>query len=547
MLKNMFTAGANRLVEQKEMLDALNVFPVPDGDTGTNMSFTVLAAAKETAACANSTAVVAKAASSGSLRGARGNSGVILSQLFRGFAKGVEGHETIDTVIFAQALNKASETAYRAVMKPKEGTMLTIGRELGEKAMVVASSEKNIIEFLKLVLKHGDEILKKTPDMLPVLKQAGVVDSGGKGLLEFWEGALACAEAGFIVPEISSPKTTGAKDAEFTSVTHELNPDDIEFAYCTEFLIFVKKGTAEKQEAPLRAYLDTLGDSVVVVGDDDVIKVHVHTNNPGLAIEKALTYGMIDSLKIDNMKLQAAETVVGDNPIRQGVTIVLNQAEHKPFGVVTVTAGEGFKQLFADIGVDVIIEGGQTMNPSAEDIAAAVELVNASHVFVLPNNKNIILAADQAKYLCNEKPMTVIPTKTIPQGVTAMLNYEPEGEAETIAETMNEAVAGVKTGQITCAVRDTVINDKNITEGDYLFIADGNIESAGKDLFGGAEALLGEMINESTEFITIYYGTEVDESDAQEMRSRLEAKYSNCEYELHNGGQPVYHYIFSVE
>jgi hypothetical protein len=517
------------------------------------MSFTVEAAAKEVAAVTvNDASAVAKAASNGSLRGARGNSGVILSQLFRGFAKGMDGQAVATTAALAQAFVQASETAYRAVMKPKEGTMLTIGREIGAKAAEIAPNVDDVIKFLKDIIKHSEDVLKRTPDMLPALKQAGVVDSGGKGIVEFFHGMMACAEAGFTVPTFSAAaKQTYSTQKEVFAAAH--NVADMKFIYCTELLVHTENGKAESAEIPLKTYFDTLGDSIVVVGDDNIIKIHVHTDNPGLVLERARTYGDLDAIDINNMKFQASEMSGGAFETAGVLGRAQNGADNpdappKPFGVVTVAAGEGFRQLFADIGTDVIIEGGQTMNPSAEDIAEAVLKINADHIFVLPNNKNIIWAADQAKYLCEGKPMTVIPTKSMPQGIAAMLSFDADTEtAEEITAVLNEAIERVHTGQVTVAVRDTVVDGIEIAEGDYLFIRNNNIEFSGKDLAGGMEKLFGQMITGETEFVTVYYGTDADEGTTEALRRTLAENYGHCEFEIHEGGQPVYMYLFSVE
>lgn len=544
LLSKMFLAGAKNLEAKKEWINDLNVFPVPDGDTGTNMTLTIMSAAKEVSSMEDLDMVsLCKAISSGSLRGARGNSGVILSQLFRGFTKSIREKDALNVSILADAFEKAVETAYKAVMKPKEGTILTVARGASERAREMAEEGcEDLIYFFDEVIKYADEILERTPEMLPVLKQAGVVDSGGQGLMQVLKGAYDA----FLGKEIdlSIPEVTHVKPVQ-TGMGVQAEAD-IKFGYCTEFIIMLNRNFNIKQEIDFKEYLESIGDSIVVVADDDVVKVHVHTNDPGLAIQKALKYGALSNMKIDNMRLEHQEKLFK----QQEDTKAEDAGEkmpHKEIGFIAVSAGEGINEIFRGLGVDYIIEGGQTMNPSTEDMLNAIDKVNADTVFILPNNKNIILAANQAKAMTEDKEILVIPTKTIPQGITAIINYVPDLAAGDNAETMNGEIGSVKTGQVTYAVRDTVIEDKEIRQGDYMGIGDSGILSVDADVDQAAFAMIQEMMDDSLELISIYYGAEVSEEAAKRLRERVAKAYPSCDVELQYGGQPIYYYIVSAE
>lgn len=547
MLKNMFLAGAANIEAKKEFINELNVFPVPDGDTGTNMSLTIMAAAKEvTALEAGEMMTISKAISSGSLRGARGNSGVILSQLFRGFTKGIRDHKELDVRILAHACVKAKETAYKAVMKPKEGTILTVAKGIADKAEELAESVEDLEVFFPQIIEHAEYVLSKTPDMLPVLKEAGVVDSGGQGLLEVLKGA----HDAFQGKEIDYTKIS-ASTGSITKISAE-SEVDIKFGYCTEFIIMVDKEFTDENEKDMKSYLESLGDSIVCVADDDIVKVHVHTNDPGLAIQKALTYGALTRMKIDNMREEHEERLIKD-----AEKVAAQQAEEakakkaaeprKEVGFIAISIGEGMNEIFRELGVDYIIEGGQTMNPSTEDMLEAIDHVNADHVFILPNNKNIILAANQAKALVEDKDIVVIQTKTVPQGITAVINYMPEASAEENAAVMEEEIKNVKTGQVTYAVRDTKIDDKEIHEGDIMGIGDKGILAVGKEIEKTATELLEILVEEDSELISIYYGDEVSEETAEVFAAGIEEKYPDLDVDMHKGGQPIYYYVMSVE
>lgn len=539
MLKRMIIAGANHLEKNKQIVDELNVFPVPDGDTGTNMSLTVLAAAREVEKTdSNDVFEVAKAAASGSLRGARGNSGVILSQLFRGFSKGLQNHSNIDTVALAEAFESGVKTAYKAVMKPKEGTILTVAREAAEKALQLSLEMDNVEEFLKEVLAHAHVVLKKTPDMLPVLKQAGVVDAGGRGLLYIIEGALKAISSKEEI-HLEENISTGINQGSYSALS-SISNEDITFGYCTEFIIN-RSDTSSSKVNELREFLNTIGDSIVVVDDDEVIKVHVHTDHPGQAIEKGLTLGSLTNMKIDNMREQHSNKVIVEE-IKE-----TKSQEKKPIGFIAVSIGEGIQEIFKGLGVDYIIQGGQTMNPSTEDILNAVEKVNAEKVIILPNNKNIILAAEQAQKLSKDKQVFVVPSKTIPQGISAMIGYEPDHSIDEMIESMNENMSYVKTGQITFAVRDTAIGDREIKKGNILGMSEGNIEVVSDDLEEAVFELIDKIVDEDSEIVSIYYGEGVKEEDAIKAKEYIEENYPDCEVEVHFGGQPLYYYIFSVE
>ena len=552
MLSKMFLAGAKNLENKKEWINELNVFPVPDGDTGTNMTMTIMSAAKEVSALGEDVemAAICKAISSGSLRGARGNSGVILSQLFRGFTKRIKEEEVLTIPVLTEAFEKAVETAYKAVMKPKEGTILTVARGASEKAKELAEEGADDLEaFLGAVIEHARYVLSQTPEMLPVLKQAGVVDSGGQGLVEVLSGAFDAYLGKEIDLTISEPAK--AKTENDTKSSMEVQAEaEIKFGYCTEFIILLNKTFNIKAEMDFKAYLESIGDSIVCVADDDVVKVHVHTNDPGLAIQKALKYGALSNMKIDNMRLEHQEKLFKmseKEAAKKAEEAPVPKEPPKDFGFIAVSAGEGINEIFRSLGVDYIIEGGQTMNPSTADILDAVEKVNAKTVFILPNNKNIILAANQAAELSTEKDVFVIPTKTIPQGISAVVNFVPELSADENEENMISEIANVKTGQITYAVRDTVIDDKEIKKDDFMGIGDAGILSVGKDMDAVAADTIASTMSEDAELISIYYGADITEEAAEAFRSQIAEKYSACDVELQYGGQPIYYYVMSVE
>ena len=540
MLGRMFLAGARNLEAKKEWINELNVFPVPDGDTGTNMTLTILAAASEVNALTDpSMKMLAKAISSGSLRGARGNAGVILCQLLRGLAKVMEQYDEIDAPTFAKAFEKGVETAYKAVMKPKEGTILTVAKGAAVKAEEIAEDCKDLNTFFEEVIAYADKVLSQTPDMLPVLKEAGVVDSGGQGLLEVMRGAYD----GYLGKEISmdfeAPKASGmVKPAP-------AEESDIKFGYCTEFIIMLEKAFTEKDEHAFKEFLMSIGDSLVVVADDEIVKVHVHTNDPGLAIQKALTFGQLSRMKIDNMRLEHHEKVIKE--AEKMAAMQKEQEPEKEVGFISVSVGEGMGGIFRDLGVDYLIEGGQTMNPSTEDVLQAIEKVNAKNIFIFPNNKNIILAANQARDLTEDRNIIVIPTKTIPQGITAMINYVPEKTIEQNTEEMLECIENVKTGQITYAVRDTRIDEKEIHQGDFMGIGDHGILAVGQELEGITLETVDAMVDEESEIISVYYGADVKDEDAHRLGEKLEERYPDFDVEVNEGGQPIYYYVVSVE
>lgn len=543
LLARMFLAGAKNLEVKKEWINELNVFPVPDGDTGTNMTLTIMSAVKEVNNLEDvQMTSLAKAISSGSLRGARGNSGVILSQLLRGFTKGIRDLEELDAVALARAVDKGVETAYKAVMKPKEGTILTVARGVADKALELAEDAEDLQTFLEDVLEEGRRVLAKTPDMLPVLKEAGVVDSGGQGLMVVLEGAFDA----FMGKEVDLT-FDGGESAKVVKITPQAEAD-IKFGYCTEFIIVLNKEFTAEDEVDFKAYLSSLGDSIVCVADDEVVKIHVHTNDPGLAIQRALTYGSLSRIKIDNMREEHQEKLIKD-----AEKIAAQQAEEaakapkKEVGFISVSIGEGFGQIFRDLGVDYLIEGGQTMNPSTEDMLNAISKVNAEHIFILPNNKNIILAANQAKALTKDKDIIVIPTKTVPQGITAVINYVPEKSVEDNEKDMTEEITRVKTGQITNAVRDTHIDDKEIHEGDIMGIGDHGMLAVGKEVAAVAKETVEQMVDDETELISIYYGEGFTEEEAEKLAGELEEQYDYCDVEVNCGGQPIYYCIISVE
>ncbi len=554
MLAKLFLAGAKNLENKKEWINELNVFPVPDGDTGTNMTLTIMSAAREVASLNDTGDIdmrsLCKAISSGSLRGARGNSGVILSQLFRGFTKGVKEYDEISIPIVAAAFEKAVETAYKAVMKPKEGTILTVAKGAAIKARELADSGmEDLGDFMAQIIARADEVLEQTPEMLPVLKQAGVVDSGGQGLMQVLKGAYDA----FLGKEIDLT-------LDKTDVSHMAGRisggnleaqagAEIKFGYCTEFIIMLNKVFNIKMEMDFKAYLESIGDSIVVVADEDVVKVHVHTNDPGLAIQKALKYGALSNMKIDNMRLEHQEKLFMMSQKEEKVEETAEQPPQpkKDVGFIAVSVGDGINEIFKGLGVDHIIEGGQTMNPSTEDMLNAIDQVNADTIFILPNNKNIILAANQAQSLVRDKKIVVIPTKTVPQGITAVINYVPDLSVEENEAAMIEKIANVSTGQVTYAVRDTSIDGKDIKQGDFMGIGDKGILSVGIAISEVTMQMIDEMMSAERELISIYYGSEIQEEDAESLRAQVESKYPECDIELQYGGQPIYYYIVSAE
>lgn len=543
MLAKMFLAGAGNIEAKKEFINELNVFPVPDGDTGTNMSLTIMAAAKEVSALEKlNMKDLAKAISSGSLRGARGNSGVILSQLFRGFTKAIKEVKEIDCLILANALDKAKETAYKAVMKPKEGTILTVARGIADKGWELAEETDDLEVFIPEIIKHAEHVLSKTPDMLPVLKEAGVVDSGGQGLLEVLKGAYDA----FLGKEIDYSAIASSTGAAVTKVSAE-TATEIKFGYCTEFIIMAEREFTEEDEKTFKAYLESIGDSIVCVADDEIVKVHVHTNDPGLAIQKALTYGQLSRMKIDNMREEHEEKLIRDAQKLAKEQKEKKKEAQKEFGFIAVSIGEGLNEIFKELGVDYIIEGGQTMNPSTDDMLNAIDEVNAKHVFIFPNNKNITLAANQAKSLVKDKEVIVIPTKTVPQGITAIINFVPDLSAEENEEVMLEEVKNVKTGQVTYAVRDTHIDDKEIHKDDIMGIGDSGIIAVGTDIAATTKEMLETLVDEDSELISIYYGADVSEEDAEKLTAEIEEKYPSVDVDTHFGGQPIYYYVLAVE
>ena len=551
VLAKMFLAGAQNIEAKKDYINELNVFPVPDGDTGTNMSMTIMSAAKEVTALNNpEMKELAKAISSGSLRGARGNSGVILSQLLRGFTKAIKEEKEIDVLALAAACQRARDTAYKAVMKPKEGTILTVASGIATKAAEMAEETDDLEVFIPSVIEYAEEVLNKTPEMLPVLKEAGVVDSGGQGLLEVIKGgydAFLGKEIDYSSIKPSTSVTVNKVNAEDTA--------DIKFGYCTEFIILTEKEFTEEDEHEFKKFLSSIGDSIVCVADDDVVKIHVHTNDPGLAIQKALTYGQLSKMKIDNMReehqeklIRDAEKLAEEQAKEEAAYEEKKTAEpRKAMGFITVSIGAGMNEIFKELGADYIIEGGQTMNPSTEDMLNAIDQVNADTVFILPNNKNIILAANQAKSLVEDKEIIVIPTKTVPQGITAIINFMPDADVKTNEEAMLEEIKNVKTGQMTYAVRDTHIDDKEIHEGDIMGIGDSGILAVGKDLEETTKELIANLVDEDSELISIYYGEEVSEEEAEKFAGEIEELYPDVDVDIQFGGQPIYYYVLAVE
>lgn len=553
--QKLFLAGANRINEQKEYINELNVFPVPDGDTGTNMSLTILSAAKEVEKISNPTiASLCKAISGGSLRGARGNSGVILSQLFRGFTKSVSKADGLSKKEIAAGFNRAVETAYKAVMKPKEGTILTVARGMAERAAELAETDLELIPYCEEIVSFGYEVLSKTPEMLPVLKEAGVVDSGGQGLMEVLQGvldALTGKVTEIVIPEgpaVSVP-VTPAKSGDYVP------PADIKFGYCTEFIIMLNKPLSSEEEKELKEYFLGMGDSLVLVADEDICKVHVHTNHPGQAFEKALTYGPLSNMKVDNMRLEHEEKLIKDAEKvaarqREEEALAEEEAKKEPpkkIGFIAVSIGDGLSEIFKDLGVDYLIEGGQTMNPSTEDMLEAIDHVNAENIFILPNNKNIVLAAEQAAKLTAEKNIIVLPTKTIPQGIAAMVGYMPEVDVEENKDGMTECYQNIMSGQVTYAVRDTTINGKTIRNGDIMGIDDEGIRAVGTDVAQTTLDLLSQMVDADSELISLYYGENVTGEQAEELAAKVEEMFPDVEIETNFGGQPIYYYMVSVE
>ena len=548
MLKKCFLAGAANLEAKKEIINELNVFPVPDGDTGTNMTMTILSAAKEVSNIASPNFEnLSKAISGGSLRGARGNSGVILSQLFRGFTKEIKSVTVIDAPVLARAFQKATETAYKAVMKPKEGTILTVAKGLSDKMNELACENGDLEEILGQVLEHGRYVLSQTPEMLPVLKEAGVVDSGGQGLIEVLSGIYDCLLGKEIDLTAALGTTTTAK------VEADTTQADIKYGYCTEFIINIEKKFDNGDELNFKAYLESIGDSIVVVADDEIVKVHVHTNDPGLAIQKALTYGSLSKIKIDNMREEHKEKLIKEAQKAEAEKKAAEEAAKKPaepkkkYGFISVSAGAGLSEIFEGLGVDVVIEGGQTMNPSTEDMLNAIDKVNAENVFILPNNSNIILAANQAQSIVTDKNVYVVPSKTIPQGITALINFDESADAEANFDNMSSEMKNVKTGQVTYAVRDTSMDGKEIKQNDIMGIGDKTILSVGKDIEETTIDMLSQLIDDDSELISVYYGEDVSSEQVDSLTAKLEETYPDLDLEVHSGGQPIYYYIVSVE
>ncbi|HIS30567.1 MAG TPA: DAK2 domain-containing protein [Candidatus Limivivens intestinipullorum] len=543
----MFLAGAKNLEANKEWINELNVFPVPDGDTGTNMTMTIMSAAREVAELSSpDMPALAKAISSGSLRGARGNSGVILSQLLRGFTKTIRDYSEIDTEVLAAAMQKAVETAYKAVMKPKEGTILTVAKGAADKAAQLLETDMGMADFLGEIIEHAEYVLSQTPEMLPVLKEAGVVDSGGQGLVQVLKGAYDA----FLGKEIdySIADSQEERPARRETVPARQQEADIKFGYCTEFIIMLEQELPEQKLADFKSFLESIGDSIVLVADEDIVKVHVHTNDPGKAISRALTYGQLSRMKIDNMREEHHEKLIKDaEKLAAKQKEEEKKAPRKPVGFISVSVGDGIGEIFRGLGADYLIEGGQTMNPSTDDMVKAIEKVNADNIFILPNNKNIILAANQAQYLVKDKKVFVIPTKTIPQGITAIISYNAERTPEENEETLKEEIKKVKTGQITYAVRDTHIDDKDIHEGDLMGIGDKGILTVGRDLSEVTRETIDQMTDEDTELISIYYGEDVSPEDAERFGGSIMEEYPDCDVEIYAGGQPIYYYVVSVE
>ena len=559
-LKNAFLAGANNLNAKKEWINELNVFPVPDGDTGTNMTMTIMSAAREVAAISAPTLEnVAKAMASGSLRGARGNSGVILSQLIRGFTKEIREHADeagIDNLIMARAFSRAVETAYKAVMKPKEGTILTVGKGMADRITELSVTDEDLITLLEKVVAYGDEVLAKTPEMLPVLKEAGVVDSGGQGLMTVVKGALASLKGEEVVLDLGDQGAAKAEAPVERKSRGEISTADIKFGYCTEFMVNGDHEFTDEEVDSLRAWLGGVGDSIVCFSDENIIKVHVHTNHPGNAFEKGLSMGYLSKMKVDNMRLEHHEVLIEDasriaeEKKEEAASAAAPEKPEEPakeYGFISVSAGDGLTEIFRGIGVDYVIEGGQTMNPSTEDILNACDQVNAETIFVLPNNKNIILAANQAKDIIEDKTIIVVPTKTIPQGITAMISFSPDMNPEENLEAMKDASQCVRTGEITYAVRNTTIDGHAIEKDDIMALGDDGLLAVAKEKDQAVMEALKAMVNDESEIITIYYGQDIPEEEAEAVAARIRKAYPQVETELQYGGQPIYYYFLSVE
>lgn len=551
-LKKAFIAGANNLDNKKDYINELNVFPVPDGDTGTNMTMTIMSAKREVESCKETMSDIAKAMSTGSLRGARGNSGVILSQLLRGFSKKIGDKTEIGVIEIADAFQKAVETAYKAVMKPKEGTILTVARGIATKARECAGTDITLEEFCETIIKHGDEVLASTPELLPVLKEAGVVDSGGQGLMEVLKGAVDCI-LGRVVIADTKPSGAGVSGVDNPKYSEDLSAD-IKFGYCTEFIINLEKTYGIKEEEDLKQFLESIGDSIVCVSDDEIVKIHVHTNHPGQAFEKGLTLGYLSNMKVDNMRLEHHEKVIKqaerEEAARQEAARQAEKEKQQPkkqYGFIAVSMGDGLKEFFTELGVDYVIEGGQTMNPSTEDMLNAIEKVHAENIFIFPNNKNVVLAANQAAGLCEDKNIIVLATANAPQGISAMIAFDSTMTLEDNKNNMLEAVSNVKSGQVTYAVRDTSIDGKAIHEGDIMGIGDKGLVSVGNDISDVTFDLIKDAVDEDSELISIYYGADVKKEDAEAFEARVEESFPDCDVQNYYGGQPIYYYIVSVE
>ena len=551
-LKKAFIAGANNLDNKKDYINELNVFPVPDGDTGTNMTMTIMSAKREVESCKETMSDIAKAMSTGSLRGARGNSGVILSQLLRGFSKKIGDKTEIGVIEIADAFQKAVETAYKAVMKPKEGTILTVARGIATKARECAGTDITLEEFCETIIKHGDEVLASTPELLPVLKEAGVVDSGGQGLMEVLKGAVDCI-LGRVVITDTKPSGAGVSGVDNPKYSEDLSAD-IKFGYCTEFIINLEKPYGIKEEENLKQFLESIGDSIVCVSDDEIVKIHVHTNHPGQAFEKGLTLGYLSNMKVDNMRLEHHEKVIKqaerEEAARQEAARQAEKEKQQPkkqYGFIAVSMGDGLKEFFTELGVDYVIEGGQTMNPSTEDMLNAIEKVHAENIFIFPNNKNVVLAANQAAGLCEDKNIIVLATANAPQGISAMIAFDSTMTLEDNKNNMLEAVSNVKSGQVTYAVRDTSIDGKAIHEGDIMGIGDKGLVSVGNDISDVTFDLIKDAVDEDSELISIYYGADVKKEDAEAFAARVEESFPDCDVQNYYGGQPIYYYIVSVE
>ena len=541
-VKKLFLSGAAMLESKKEWINDLNVFPVPDGDTGTNMTLTIMSAVKEVEALEEvNMETLCKAISSGSLRGARGNSGVILSQLLRGFTKIVRDQESLNAEILSQAFDKAVETAYKAVMKPKEGTILTVARGMADKIMELSGEEQELEALANKVIIYGDEVLDHTPDLLPVLKQAGVVDSGGQGLMQFMKGVYAalCGNP------VSFADEKGNEEGSAAGAAKAAEPEVIEFGYCTEYIIKLEKEFGSNDELHFKAFLESIGNSIVVVSDGEIVKVHVHTNHPGQAFEEGLKYGQLTNMKVDNMREEHEERVHASEA--QAEPAVEEKIENKKYGFISVSAGSGLSEIFKNLGVDCIIEGGQTMNPSTQDMLNAIDQVHADAIYILPNNSNIILAAQQAQKIVEDKTIYVVPTKTIPQGISAMIAFMEDAEGEANLEAMTEAIASVKSGSVTYAVRDTEVDDKVIKVNDIMGIGDKKILSVGQDITEVTKDLISQLADEDSELISIYYGADITEEQANALATSLEEEYPDIDIEVNEGNQPVYYYLLSVE